>query len=303
MNTNDVIEAYAVDVVRRLPRKGREEIGFELRGLLAEMLADRAQAEGRAADDAMVLAMLREFGTPAEVAARYRPPGTTTIIPAEGTRTFAWMALGGLGLQWALTLPRVFEGQPIVAWWFSWGLGSFWWPGFMVTMALLAAGFRHMGLFKRAWRPRVVDPDRIERLPSVFGLVCTAIAAAFMVCLPWIAKAMPGPLPQIFAFDPTFLHVRAPFAVLLWAGWFAVWLTVLLKGRWSPSMRRLETVFSLAFVALMVWWIAVGDIFQAEPTDQGAKGALALVVAILVASLLYQLFRRRPKIRAPKIAG
>lgn len=302
MSTNDVIEAYVAEVIRRVPRKERSEIGLELRDLLAEMLADRARREGKSADDAMVLAMLREFGTPAEIAAHYRPPGVV-IIPAEGTKTFAWMALGGLGLQWALTLPRVFEGQPLVAWWFTWGLGSLWWPGFMVVMSMLAAALRHAGFFKPTWRPRVVDPDRVERLPSIFGLACTAVAVAFMVCLPWIASAMPGPWPQIFAFDPTFLRVRAPFALLLWAGSFAVWLAVLSKGRWSPSMRRLEFALSLGFVALMVWWIAAGDIFQSEPTDEGAKGALALVVAILVASLLYQLFRRRPQIRAPKIAG
>lgn len=302
MSTNDVIEAYVVDVIRRVPRKERDEIGFELRGLLAEMLADRAQSEGKAADDAMVLAMLREFGTPAEVAARYRPPGTA-IIPADQTKTFALTALGGLVLQWALTLPRVFEGQPLVAWWFTWGLGSFWWPGFMVTMAMIAVAVRKAGFFKPTWRPRVVDPDRVERLPSVFGLICVAFAVAFMVCLPWIAKAMPGPLPQIFTFDPTFLRMRAPFALLLWGGSFAVWLTVLSKGRWSSLTRRLETGLSLAFVALMVWWIAAGDIFQAKPTDEGAKGALALVVAIMLASLLYKLFHRRPQIRAPKIAG
>ena len=302
MSTNDVIESYVVDVIRRVPRKERNEIGLELRGLLAEMLADRAQSQGKAADDAMVLAMLREFGTPAEVAARYRPPGMT-IIPADGTQSFALMALGGLGLQWALTLPRVFEGQPLVSWWFTWGLGSFWWPGFMVVMSMLAAALRHAGFFKPTWRPRVVDPDRVERLPSIFGLVCAAVGVAFMVCLPWMVKAMPGPFPQIFAFDPAFLRVRAPLALLLWGVMFAVWLAVLSKGRWSSATRRLEVGLNLAFAVVLVWWITAGDIFQAKPTDDGAKGALALVVVIIVADLLYRLFRRRPQIRAPKIAG
>lgn len=302
MSPNDVIEAYVVDVIRRVPRKERDEIGFELRGLLAEMLADRAQSQGKAADDAMVLAMLREFGTPAEVAARYRPPGIA-IIPADQTKTFALTALAGLGLQWALTLPRVFEGQPLVAWWFTWGLGAFWWPGFMVTMAILSTALRHMGLFKPKWRPRVVDPDRVERLPSVLGLVFLAIAVAFMACLPWITDAMPGKVPEVLAFDPNFLRTRAPLALLLWGGMFAVRLVVLSKGRWSSSTRRLDVAISVAFALVLVWWIAAGDIFLAKPTDDGAKAALALVVAIIVASLVYELFRRRPQIRAPKIAG
>lgn len=87
MNPNDVIEAYVLDVMRRVPGKDRNDIGLELRGLLAEMLAERARAEGRAADDAMVLALLRGFGTPAEIAARYRPAGTVIIPPGGHGRS------------------------------------------------------------------------------------------------------------------------------------------------------------------------------------------------------------------------
>ena len=100
---NEVIEAYVTDVLRRLPGKDRTGIGFELRGLLNDMLAERERPD----DDATVLAMLREFGTPQEVAERYRPPGGLVIIPASQTGSFARWALGGLLLQWALTLPRV----------------------------------------------------------------------------------------------------------------------------------------------------------------------------------------------------
>lgn len=63
MTPNDVIEPYVVDVMRRVPSKDRNEVGLELRGLLTEMLEDRAKAAGRAADDPMVLDVLRAFGT------------------------------------------------------------------------------------------------------------------------------------------------------------------------------------------------------------------------------------------------
>ena len=110
MNVNDVIDAYVIDVMRRLPARERNEIGLELRGLLAEMLAERADGEGRSADDAMVLALLREFGTPAEVATRYRPPRLVPIPPQE-TGKFALIAIIGLAIQWAISLPHVFDGR------------------------------------------------------------------------------------------------------------------------------------------------------------------------------------------------
>ena len=302
MNPNDVIEAYVADVIRRLPGKDRNEIGLELRGLLLEMLADRAQVEGKTADDPMVLTMLRDFGTPAEVAARYHPPGVV-LIPAEQTRSFALLSIGGVGLQWALTLPGVFEGQPLVAWWFTWGLGSLWWPGFLAMIAIVATWLRQMALFKPAWRPRIVDPERINRSAMVFGLVGFAIGVAMMICLPWIANLMPDPLPRVFAFDPGFLGKRAWPVILLWLGHFATLVVVLVKGRHTQLTRRLEIAFGLGFIALLTWWLAAGDIFQAEATDDGAKAAIGLVVLIIVVDLAYKLFRRHTPIRTPKIAG
>lgn len=302
MNSNDVIETYVADVMRRVPVSERNDIGLELLDLLTEMLADRSMAAGRATDDAMVLAMLRDFGTPAEVAARYRPPGTV-IIPAEQTRSFAALAIGGVALQWALTLPAVFAGQPLAAWWFSWGLGAFWWPGLMVTLALLAAGLRQRVWWQPVWRPRLVDPDRVNRTVMIFGLAWFAIGVAFMISLPWLAAALPGPLAQVFAFDPGFLQQRAWPVLLLWLGVFAVRVAVYFHGRWMPLTRRLDAAFALAWVALLVCWMVAGDIFQAQPTNGGAKAALSLVILIVVVDLAVKWYRRRTPIRVPKIAG
>lgn len=297
MSSNDVIEAYVAEVMRRLPRKERNEIGFELRDLLTQMLAERAPDEAR---DDVILNMLRDFGTPAEVAARYRPPGVV-IIPAEQTRTFALLSLGGIALQWASTLPRVFDGQPLVAWWFSWGLGAFWWPGFLAMMSLMAVFARELGMFKPTWRPSTVDPERINRNAMAFGLAWYAIGVAFMICLPWTTAVLPEPMPRIFAFDPTFLRERAPPVILLWLSGFATMFAAMLKGRWSKLTRRLSTAFGLGWVMLLVWWMMAGDIFLSPATDEGAKAALGLVVAIIVVDLAYGLYRRRTQIRAPKI--
>jgi hypothetical protein len=301
MKPDDVIETFVADVMRRVPARERNDIGLELRGLLAEMLDGRAAAAGHAADDAMVLAMLREFGTPAEVAARYRQPGMV-IIPAEQTRTFAVLSLVGVGLQWALTLPRVFQGQPIVAWWFSWGLGSLWWPGFLFMMALAAAGVRALGLPRLAWRPRDVDSERIHRGAWALGLAGCVVGAVFMACLPWIVKQLPGPLPQVFAFDPEFLHRRAPFVLPLWLLAFANLGVVYRQGRWSDLTRRLEIAINLAFAVLLCWWLLDGAMFQAEPTNNGARGGIALVTIAISVDALLRMYRRHAR-RVPKLAS
>ena len=91
MNANDVIESYVTDVAAQLPRKQRNDVAFELRALLDEELQAKAEAAGRGADAAMATELVRAFGRPADVAARYRP--TLTIIdPADG---HAFPASGG----------------------------------------------------------------------------------------------------------------------------------------------------------------------------------------------------------------
>lgn len=302
-NTNDVIESYVVDVMRRVPAKERNEVGLELRGLLTEMLEDRAQTAGRAADDAMVLALLRGFGTPAEIAARYRPPGMHTdivVIPAAQTRAFALWSIGGIVLQWALTLPRVLDGsQPVAAWWFGSGLGAFWWPGFMAMMSLMTAWLHSRRMFLPKWTPRTADPDRVHRGGMIAGLAAFAIGMTFMIALPWLSGLLPPHLAPVFAFDPDFLRARAWPVVVLWLISFATLSLVLRNGRHTVMTRRLELVGSLALVALMGWWLAAGNIFIAEATNDGARGGLALVIAFILIDVAVTLYRGRPRITPP----
>jgi len=300
MTSNDaVIEAYVLEVMRRLPARSRGEIGLELRGLLTDMLAERAAAEGRPADDAMVLAALTQFGTPAEVAARYRS-SDVIIIPADRTKAFAWLSIGGIALQWALTLPRVFDGEPLVAWWLTWGLGSLWWPGFLAMTALVAAWLRRDGSHALSWQPNEIDPERVNRNMLAVGLVCFAIGSTAMLAFPWIASRLPAPFAEIFAFDAGFLHERAWPVALLWLGSFSILAAVLAQGRWSPRLRRCEIIFDLAWVALLGWWLAAGKLFQAAATNEGARAAIALVILMILFDVAYKVYRGRLRIPAPE---
>lgn len=292
MNAHAVIDSYVADVVRRLPVRQREGLALELRGLLAEMLDDRAATLGRAPDDAMVLAMLRGFGAPADVADRYRAPGTV-IIPAGQTRAFAWTASVGVVLQWAMTLPDVFAGQPLVQWWFSWGLGAFWWPGLMTTFALLGAGLRRLGWFAPAWKPRLVDPDRVHRGWLAFGLGWYAVAVVAMACLPLIVGQLPAPVARALAFDPQFLHQRAWVALPLWLANLAVLACALRAGRWTRALRRWDLATTVGFIALLLWWIFGGPMFRAAPADGGAKAAIALVLFFIAIDLAVKWHRGR----------
>jgi len=69
-----LIDRYVTEVGRRLALlKGRRDIENELRSTLEDMLEDRARKAGRAADESLEMDLLREYGSPQQVAATYNP--------------------------------------------------------------------------------------------------------------------------------------------------------------------------------------------------------------------------------------
>lgn len=70
----NLIDRYVTEVGKHLPLvKGRKDIEKELRSTLEDMLEDRAQKAGRAADEAMEIELLKEYGSPQDVATTYNP--------------------------------------------------------------------------------------------------------------------------------------------------------------------------------------------------------------------------------------
>ena len=73
-----LIERYLHEVGRQLPGKERNDILVELRSSLEDALESKV---GREPTEADVVALLKEFGTPREVAASYNPRGQYLIGP------------------------------------------------------------------------------------------------------------------------------------------------------------------------------------------------------------------------------
>ncbi len=308
MNANELIEAYVADVMRRLPRKLRNDVGFELRALLGEELQARAQETGRAPDGEMALALLRGFGRPEDVADRYRPAGFEIIPPRRSAAFLAWSA-AGVALQWAITLPATLAASGaadpmsrIGGWWTTVGLGALWWPGFLVAMVALATwiGRRFPA---GAWTPRLVDRDRINRPLSLAAVTFWLCGAAVLVALPWIVQALDATrwrmAAQAFTYDTDFMRWRGPWVLPLWAAGFGLYGVLIAQGRWQPLTRRAATWLNLLFCAVLTWFIVGGPIWRATTTDGIAKLCIALIVMGCLADLVIKAWRSQARLRTP----
>jgi hypothetical protein len=303
MDPKVLIESYVDDVVRRLPRRQRADVGAELRSLLGEELAARV-AEG-APDEAMTLALLRGFGRPEDVAERYAEGGITIIKPSEATR-FTWLALGGVALQWAVSLPaemlgdRVRGGAPgsigdaayhVERWWLGPGLGALWWPGFLIVVVIIVAWMRRRWPESEAWAPpRVLDPDRVNRPLTAVGLAAWAAYILFLALAPGLTQRLPAPLAMAFAFDDGFLRSKAFWLFPVWLCDYAVHFAVFLQGRWKRSLRRASGAAGLAG-CFVLGWFSAGPVFQAKAADDITRLILLLLAVLCGAVLALRLWR------------
>lgn len=303
MTASEVIEAYVTDVAVLLPRRQRNDVAFELRALLNEELQAKAGDEGRPADDTLAIELVRAFGRPADVAARYRP-ALTVIDPADGPRFVRWAGVG-LAIIWALGLLSAL-GEPIHStgdllralgrWWGGTVIPSMWWPGVLVVSFGLASWTARRWPQTSAWRPRAGDRIRGGRAALVLGII-GILCGLFVLLDPrrvldvfWGGRAAQAAYDAL-TYTGEFRERQGPFLLALLLLNFPLFITVLVNGRWSAAMRRIQFGLSLALCAAMVWTVLGGPVFLAPQSDRAAKASLILVTALTIAGLGVQIFR------------
>lgn len=300
MDPTAIIDSYVADVVRHLPRRQRADVALELRSLLDDELAGRAAGTGRPADSTLAMELLTPFGTPQDVADRYRPAGFTIIRPSNAPR-FTWIALGGIALIWAITLPAIMLGVipvtgwdygadtwwgRLTVWWLGPGIGALWWPGVVITYTLIGALVDHRRESRRTgWTPappRTIDRDLVSRPGTIVAIAAGMLGATIVIALPWLASWapwLPQPAIEALALDPEFLQWRAGWILPLWAADLLLYVLVLIAGRWTVPTLRARAVLSLAGAGLLLWWSLAGPVFLSPATDTTARLILAALAA------------------------
>lgn len=268
---HDLIERYIYAATRRLPRKQREDVAQELRGLVDDMLTERCGQATPTEKDIRVV--LTELGTPQELAAQYDEDGEKCLIgqPYYGTYKFVLkivLITATAGLTMANLMSQLIEPRQWLAALASW-VGAVWscLLAAFAIVTILFAFFYHKGI--RITEPFSFDdlppvPKRTQEIPKwecIAGIVfCVIFVVVFLA------------VPQVLGFAIDRNGVRAPmfsvtalrdawYIILAFAACCIIRESVrLLEGRYSKRVLTTGLVTNALSAVLSVWWLVGFDL-------------------------------------------
>lgn len=297
MKASDVIESYVADVAAQLPSRQRADVAVELRSLLNDEL--NAKPNDPSTPDA-ALALVRAFGRPADVAARYHAP-YVLIEPAD-TRSFLLAAVVGASLipssngHLPISLDKNTAGILLLAW-----LG---------TLLLFYAGrswLRRRQPNSFQWKPSPVRDRDAVSLPLQLGIVllCVFGIAIYLSPGPAISLVSGGRVAaDSLRYTQDFLQPWRLLGFPILLSIFALLNAMAaLRRRWTPLLRGLSICFLVSAAIQLGWHASSGDLFASAVIDRSARLALQLLGAALMITAAIETYREWIRIPAATQTG
>jgi hypothetical protein len=289
-NEMNLIDKYIAEVGKYLPRKNRADIEAEIRSTLEDMLDERKPAEGPA-DEATVMELLKEYGSPREVAATYKThqyligPRLFPIFETVLRIVFAVVAgasLIGLGVGLTKTGLTGTAFVSIIGQWFG-GLISGLIAAFGNVALIFAIIERTQVANKfekefKEWDPKELkqepDPDQIDLPDHIATIIFTALALV-------VFNLYPNLLSIRYSSGGTWVTwpilTEAFFHFLPWINIMGL-LQIIFNGfmlgqrDWTPVTRSLSIVMDIAGMILAVIILRTPGIFGVTPESLASIG-------------------------------
>lgn len=272
---NDLIERYIYAVTKRMPRKQRDDVAMELRGLIEDMLMERCGEELPEERDLRVV--LTELGTPQELAARYRDEENKALIAQPYYSTYCYilkivLAATFFGLTVAHLLLFVMEPSVTLHAFAGW-LNSLWngMFGAFSVVTLLFAFFQH----KNIRLPDSFDLDAMPEVPkkkqeiskweSLFGIGFCVFFVVMFLLMPDIFSVITFEDGMVYPiFDMAEIrscwYLIIPFAVL----GIIREVIQLLEGRYNTRVLMVSLVVNAISAVLAVCWLRGHEVLSSE---------------------------------------
>ena len=318
----NLIDRYVREIGRQLPQKTRADIEKEIRSAVEDMLEDRSKKDGRAVDEEMTIAVLKEYGNPETVAASYLPeqvligPQLYPIFWLVTKIVFAVLTtLAVIGMGFALfgndATPAEFWGDlfSLVGQYFSGMMAAF---GNIVFVFALIQRFATSLEFKekdeeKDWNPRdlpdVEDTDQVKVGEYVAEIVFIVLGLVVFNFYPqYIGIYGFADNERFFApilSDAFFSYM--PWINLLWGLQFALDVWLIQQRRWQYGSRLLTMAVkagnaALAYAMLMGPSIIglTPDVLMSEMhfTADGAQSLGMIIAQVVKWGLILSIFGR-----------
>ena len=298
----DVIDRYLNAIRRNLPRDKAEDIVAELRDLLGSSVEEREAVLGRALSDEEVKAILKAFGHPLVVAARYRKQQWLIgpdIFPFYVSVLRIVLALVAAVLVVAAVAGILFSDRGPMPALLS-VLGG-WWVAVLVNVAmvtLIFAALERTGFpaeHLRRWDPAQL-PKVEDKQPGPWeSAIEVAFSAGFLLW--WMGLIhIPFAGGHGFRIEPAPIFAQLYWPILVLAALrLGHNLIQWLRPRWSlvrTALAGLTVVGGLALLAFLSraghWAVIVPQGMDvARAAELEASVNLALRIAIVVAAVIW----------------
>lgn len=263
---NDLIERYIYAATRGLPRKQRDDVAQELRGLIDDMLTERCGEVTPTEKDVRVI--LTELGTPQELSAKYDEDAKKCLIgqPYYSTYKFVLkivLIATAAGITMANIILQLIEPQEwlgAITGWLSMVYNCLLAAFTIVT--LLFAFFYHKGI-------RISEPFNFDDLPPVpkktQEISKWECIAGIVFCVIFVVIFLA--VPQVFGFSVDRNGLRIPMfnVSALRDTWYIILGFAacgiaregiqLIETRYNKRVMTVALVMNAISVILSIWWL------------------------------------------------
>lgn len=318
----DLIERYLAAIRRNLPAGKADDIAAELRDELMTRAEVREEALGRAMGGSEIAELLRDFGHPLVVAARYREHqwliGPETYPFFAFTLRIALLALAAVMVAFGLVAVLIGGDAPLPAIARGWSGLLVWSAITFATVTVFFAGVERAGLTAdhvRNWLPDHL-PDPLDRQPGRWEAAFeVALGIAFIF---WWVGVVSLPSPGGDSFDlrltPVWDGLYWPILGLSIVGLLRS-LVPLFRPRWKTARALLGIVIAVGGIGLVMALHRAGRLVTVVsagiPAEQVSSlqasldlalgiglFAMGVIWALVALVELWRLFRRAVATRA-----
>ncbi len=265
-----LIDRYLSAVSDTLPARQRKDTVTEIQSLIQDALDDRSKAEGRAPDDEMMAAVLKQFGPPQKIVAPYLPERyligprlfptfllvLRIVLPIVAVAVLAAYWLGAIQVstmtlgQFSTELAKSIGGA------FSAVIQAF--ADIVIIFAILqwANPDLSANVKEKEWDPHslkaISQPDKIKRGELIVEIVFTSLALIIFTFY-FDRIGIYNNINGQWLFTPILTAAFTPYIVwfdLLWVLTIIQDAILLRKGSWQTGSRIFAIVLSGFTIAL-----------------------------------------------------